>query len=55
MGALCQAIKQLGVHLTIPLYLLQQREFASRLKNCCFSQILSSAIDNRQLEVLLDY
>jgi len=63
LGALCQAIKRLGVHLTIPLYLLQQREFASRLKNfggprdenCCFSQILSSAIDNRQLEVLLDY
>jgi len=63
LGALCQAIKQLGVHLTTPLYLLQQREFASRLKNfggprdenCCFSQILSNAIDNRQLEVLLDY
>jgi hypothetical protein len=61
LGALCQAVKQLGVHLTVPLYLLQQREFASRMKkiggprveNCCFSQILSSAIDNRQLEVLL--
>ena len=61
LGALCQAVKQLGVHLTIPLYLLQQREFANRMKNiggprdeiCCFSQILSSAIDNRQLEVLL--
>jgi len=62
-GALCQAIKQLGVHLTIPLYLLQQREFASRMKNiggprdenCCFSKTLRSAVDNRQLEVLLDY
>ena len=61
LGALCQAVKQLGVHLTIHLYLLQQREFASRMKkiggardeNCCFNQILSSAIDNVLQEVLL--
>jgi hypothetical protein len=61
LGALCQAVKQLGVHLTIHIYLLQQREFVSRMKNiggprdenCSFNEILSSAIDNTQQEVLL--
>jgi hypothetical protein len=31
LGTFCQAVKRLGVHLTIHLYLLQKREFASRM------------------------